>query len=444
MDEQQEFVLQTIEEQGIGSIRLWFSDVLGTLKSVSIAPAELEGAFEEGIGFDGSAIEGLTRVSEDDMIVRPDASTFQILPWEGQEEGRASSARMFCDILTTDGSPAMGDSRYILKRTLEAARQKGFTPYLHPEIEFYLFHRQERADQQPVPIDHGGYFDDVPLGEGLEFRKGSISQLESMGINVEYSHHESGPGQQEIDLRSAEALATADNIMTFRAIVRQMGQAKGLLASFMPKPLEGQPGSGMHTHLSLFASDRDAFHEAGAPFGMSATARQFAAGLLVHATEISAVVNPSVNSYKRLWGGAEAPSYVCWGHNNRSALLRVPQYRHSERIEYRALDPSVNPYLAFSLLIAAGLDGIDKEMDLEQPTNDDVWDLTDTERRAMGIQPLPASLDSALKVMEKSEFVASTLGEQVFSYFLANKHRQWQEYRSTITPYELRTSLDRM
>lgn len=440
MDEQQEFALRTIEEQNIESIRLWFSDVLGTLKSVSIAPAELEGAFNEGIGFDGSAIEGLTRVSEDDMIVRPDASTFQILPWEGS--GR--SARMFCDILTTDGNPSLGDSRYILKRTLAAARQKGFTPYLHPEIEFYLFHPQDHFDTAPVPIDHGSYFDDVPLGAGMEFRKGSISLLEQMGIAVEYSHHESGPGQQEIDLRSAEALATADNIMTFRAIVKQMGLTKGLLASFMPKPLADQPGSGMHTHISLFASDRDAFYEAGARFGMSTTARQFAAGLLAHATEISAVVNQRVNSYKRLWGGAEAPSYVCWGHNNRSALLRVPQYRHSERIEYRALDCAVNPYLAYSLLIAAGLDGIDKQMELEEPTNDDVWDLTDVERRAMGIEPLPTSLDSALKKMEDSEFVAQTLGEQVFSYFLANKHREWHEYRNTVTAYELRTTLDRI
>ena len=440
MDEQQEFALRTIEEQDIQSVRLWFSDVLGTLKSVSIAPAELEGAFSEGIGFDGSAIEGLTRVSEDDMIVRPDASTFQILPWGGPER----SARMFCDILTTDGRPALGDPRYILKRTLDAAREKGFTPYLHPEIEFYLFRPQDDPSAQPVPIDRGGYFDDVPLGAGMEFRKGAISLLERMGIAVEYSHHESGPGQQEIDLRSAEALTTADNIMTFRAIVKQMGVKQGLLASFMPKPLAGEPGSGMHTHLSLFAADRDAFYEAGARFGMSETAREFAAGLLAHATEISAVANQSVNSYKRLWGGAEAPSYVCWGHNNRSALLRVPQYRHSERIEYRALDPAVNPYLAFSLLIAAGLDGIDKKMELEEPTADDVWDLSDAERRAMGIQPLPTSLDSALKVMEKSEFVASPLGEQVFSYFLANKHREWHEYRSTITPYELRSSLMRL
>lgn len=440
MDEQQEFALRTIEEQNIQSIRLWFSDVQGTLKSVSIAPAELEGAFSEGIGFDGSAIEGLSRVSEDDMIVRPDASTFQILPWEGS----GKSARLFCDVLTTDGRPALGDSRYILKRTLEKARQKGFTPYLHPEIEFYLFHPQQDLSMPPVPIDHGGYFDDVPLGAGMEFRKGSISMLESMGIAVEYSHHESGPGQQEIDLRSTEALTTADNIMTFRAIVKQMGLKQGLLASFMPKPLAGQPGSGMHTHVSLFASDRDAFYEAGAQFGMSQTARQFAAGLLAHATEISAVVNQTVNSYKRLWGGAEAPSYVCWGHNNRSALLRVPHYRHSERLEYRALDCAANPYLAYSLLIAAGLDGIDKSMELQDPTNDDVWDLTDTERRAMGIQPLPTSLDSALTQMEKSEFVASTLGEQVFRYFLANKRREWHEYRSTITPYELRTSLARI
>ena len=443
MDSQQEYVLRTVEERDIHFIRLWFTDVLGMLKSVAIAPAELESAFEEGIGFDGSAIEGLTRISEDDMIVRPDASTFEPLPWD--DEG---SARMFCDVLTPEGKPSMGDPRYILKRNLAKAREKGFTFYLHPEIEFYLFKQQQDYSQPPVPIDQGGYFDDVPLGAGMDFRKASITMLEQMGITVEYSHHESGPGQQEIDLRYADALSTADNTMTFRTIVKEIGQERGLLASFMPKPLADEPGSGMHTHMSLFYGDNNAFYEPGEEFNMSKTARQFAAGILDHAVEISAVTNQFVNSYKRLWGGSEAPSYVCWGHNNRSALLRIPQYKpgkgDSARMEYRALDPVANPYIAFSLLLAAGLDGIDRELELDEPTSDDVWDLTNAERRAMGIKPLPASLDSALSYLENSEFVAQNLGEDVFSYFVSNKRQEWADYSHQVTAYEMQHFLRRL
>lgn len=342
----------------------------------------------------------------------------------------------------------MGDPRYILKRNLAKAREKGFTFYLHPEIEFYLFKQQQDYSQPPVPIDQGGYFDDVPLGAGMDFRKASITMLEQMGITVEYSHHESGPGQQEIDLRYADALSTADNIMTFRTIVKEIGQERGLLASFMPKPLADQPGSGMHTHMSLFYGDNNAFYEPGEEFNMSKTARQFAAGILDHAVEISAVTNQFVNSYKRLWGGSEAPSYVCWGHNNRSALLRIPQYKpgkgDSARMEYRALDPVANPYIAFSLLLAAGLDGIDRELELDEPTSDDVWDLTNAERRAMGIKPLPASLDSALSYLENSEFVAQNLGEDVFSYFVSNKRQEWADYSHQVTAYEMQHFLRRL
>ena len=445
MDKQQEFALRTVEERDVRFIRLWFTDVLGSLKSVAIAPAELEAAFEEGLGFDGSAVEGLTRVSEDDMIVKPDPSTFQILPWRGGPQG---TARMFCDVLTPDGEPSLGDPRHVLKQALSKAKEKGFTFYVHPEIEFYLFERQDDWSQTPTPIDEGGYFDHVPRSPGMDFRRATVNMLEQMGISVEYSHHEAGPGQNEIDLRYADALTTADNIMTFRTVVKEISLERGIHASFMPKPLSDAPGSGMHTHLSLFEGDANAFYEAGQEFNMSVTARQFAAGILYHAAEICAVTDQYVNSYKRLWGGNEAPSYICWGHNNRSALLRIPQYKpgkgNSARMEFRALDPVANPYLAYSVLLAAGLDGIDKQMQLGEPTSDDVWELTDAERQAMGIQPLPESLDEALKVMEKSDFVAGVLGEHAFEYFLRNKRQEWEEYRKQVTPFELKKYLPKL
>ncbi|MFC8923979.1 type I glutamate--ammonia ligase [Cellulosimicrobium sp. NPDC057127] len=442
MDRQQEFVLRTVEERDIRFIRLWFTDVLGMLKSVAIAPAELESAFAEGIGFDGSAIEGLTRVYEADMIVKPDPTTFQVLPWRGDRHG---TARMFCDILTPDGEPSLADSRNVLKRALARASDKGFTFYTHPEVEFYLFNQPATTDAPLVPVDQGGYFDHLARGSTHDFRRAAITMLESMGISVEFSHHEAGPGQNEIDLRYADALTTADNLMTFRTVVKEVALEQGVFASFMPKPLADQPGSGMHTHLSLFEGDRNAFHEPGAQFELSKTARQFISGLLVHAAEITAITNQYVNSYKRLWGGAEAPSYVCWGHNNRSALVRVPMYKpgkgNSSRVEYRALDSAANPYLAFAVMLAAGLKGIDEGYELPEATEDDVWELTDAERRALGIKPLPQSLDAAIAVMEKSELVAETLGEHVFDYVLRNKRQEWDEYRAQVTPFELKRFL---
>ncbi|WP_069386164.1 type I glutamate--ammonia ligase [Cellulosimicrobium cellulans] len=442
MDRQQEFVLRTVEERDIRFIRLWFTDVLGMLKSVAIAPAELESAFAEGIGFDGSSIEGLTRVYEADMIAKPDPTTFQVLPWRGDRHG---TARMFCDILTPDGEPSLADSRNVLKRALARASDKGFTFYTHPEVEFYLFNQPATPDAPLVPVDQGGYFDHLARGSTHDFRRAAITMLESMGISVEFSHHEAGPGQNEIDLRYADALTTADNLMTFRTVVKEVALEQGVFASFMPKPLADQPGSGMHTHLSLFEGDRNAFHEPGAQFELSKTARQFISGLLVHAAEITAITNQYVNSYKRLWGGAEAPSYVCWGHNNRSALVRVPMYKpgkgNSSRVEYRALDSAANPYLAFAVMLAAGLKGIEEGYDLPEATEDDVWELTDAERRALGIKPLPQSLDAAIAVMERSELVAETLGEHVFDFVLRNKRQEWDEYRAQVTPFELKRFL---
>ncbi|GAB3608004.1 MULTISPECIES: glutamine synthetase family protein [Humibacter] len=443
MDKQRDFVLRTIEERGVKFIRLWFTDVVGTLKSVAIAPAEVEGAFTEGLGFDGSAIEGLTRTFESDLLAHPDPTTFQILPWRGEVD---PTARMFCDITTPDGAPAVADPRNVLKRTLEKAAERGFTFYTHPEIEFYLLKSSKFGESGPEPVDSAGYFDNVPGGTAHDFRRRSVRMLEDLGISVEFSHHEVGPGQNEIDLRYADALTTADNIMTFRTVIKEVAIEQGVYATFMPKPLTGHPGSGMHTHLSLFEGDTNAFFAPGSEYQLSKVARQFIAGVLQHAPEITAVTNQFVNSYKRLWGGDEAPSYVCWGHNNRSALVRVPLYKPSKgqsaRVEYRGIDSAANPYLAFSLLLAAGLKGIEQEYELPPEAEDDVWALSDAERRALGYHALPSSLDQAVQRMEESELVAETLGEQVFNYVLANKQRDFREYRAQVTPYELRTNLE--
>ncbi|MFG6401477.1 MULTISPECIES: type I glutamate--ammonia ligase [unclassified Microbacterium] len=444
MDKQRDFVLRTIEERGVKFVRLWFTDVIGTLKSVAIAPAEVEGAFAEGLGFDGSAIEGLTRSYESDLLAHPDPTTFQVLPWRGEID---PTARMFCDITTPDGQAAVADPRHVLKRTLAKAADAGFTFYTHPEIEFYLLKSSALGpDGRPEPVDSAGYFDNVPGGTAHDFRRRSVRMLEDLGISVEFSHHEGGPGQNEIDLRYADALTMADNIMTFRTVIKEVAIEQGVYATFMPKPLSGQPGSGMHTHMSLFEGDSNAFFEEGAEYSLSKVGRHFIAGLLRHANEISAVTNQFVNSYKRLWGGDEAPSFICWGHNNRSALVRVPMYKpnksNSSRIEYRALDSAANPYLSYALMLAAGLKGIEEEYELPAEAEDNVWSLSDAERRALGYAPLPASLDQALEYMEDSELVAETLGEQVFNYVLLNKRREWQEYRAQVTPFELKSNLE--
>ncbi|MGC0414735.1 glutamine synthetase family protein [Embleya sp. AB8] len=450
MDKQQEFVLRTLEERDIRFVRLWFTDVLGFLKSVAVAPAELEQAFAEGIGFDGSAIEGFARVHESDMLAKPDPATFQILPWRAEAPG---TARMFCDILMPDGSPSFADPRYVLKRTLERASEKGFTFYTHPEIEFFLFKEKPVDGTPPTPVDHSGYFDHTPQPVGQDFRRQAITMLENMGISVEFSHHEGAPGQQEIDLRYADALSTADNIMTFRLVVKEVALEQGVHASFMPKPFSEHPGSGMHTHLSLFEGDRNAFYEAGAEYQLSKVGRSFIAGLLMHAGEMAAITNQWVNSYKRLWGasartagmGGEAPSYICWGHNNRSALVRVPMYKptkgQSTRIEVRQIDSACNPYLAYAVLLGAGLKGVEEGYELPPGAEDDVWALTDAERRALGIAPLPQNLAEAIALMERSELLPEILGEHVFEFFLRNKRHEWEEYRQQVTPFELRRYL---
>ena len=423
MSKQQEFVLRTVEERDIRFIRLWFTDILGTLKSVAIAPAELENAFEEGIGFDGSAIQGFAREFESDMLAKPDPATFTILPWRAEAQG---AARMFCDITLPSGQASPADPRNVLRRTLAKAAEMGYTCYTHPEIEFFLFTSQPEKGVAPVPVDQGGYIDHTPAVVGHDFRRQAITLLEAMGVSVEFSHHEGAPGQQEIDLRYADALSTADNIMTFRHVIKEVALNQGFFASFMPKPFTEHPGSGMHTHVSLFAGEKNAFYDDKAELNLSAVGRQFIAGILKHAAEITAVTNQWVNSYKRLQGGGEAPSIINWGHNDRGALVRIPMYKpnkeNSTRIEFRSPDSACNPYLAYAVMLAAGLQGIEKKYVLEASTD---------------TQLLPSNLEEAITVMEKSELVRQTLGEHVFDYFLRNKRSEWQDYRRQVSAYEL-------
>ncbi|QKT07645.1 type I glutamate--ammonia ligase [Gordonia sp. X0973] len=444
MDRQKEFVLRTLEERDIRFVRLWFTDVLGYLKSVAIAPAELEGAFEEGIGFDGSAIEGFSRVSEADTVARPDPSTFQVLPWT-TSDGRHHSARMFCDVVMPDGTPSWADSRQVLRRQMNKAAEKGFSCYVHPEIEFFLLKNAPTDGTEPEPADQGGYFDQTVHNAAPNFRRHAIDALESMGISVEFSHHEGAPGQQEIDLRYADALSMADNVMTFRYLIKEVAINEGVSATFMPKPFSDYAGSAMHTHMSLFEGEENAFHDPDDPLQLSKVGQQFVAGILHHATELSAVTNQWVNSYKRLIHGGEAPTAATWGRANRSALVRLPLYTpnkgSSRRIEVRSPDSACNPYLTFAVLLAAGLKGIAEGYELPEEAEDDVWALTAGERRAMGYRELPGSLADALNEMERSELVAEALGEHVFDYFLRNKWAEWSAYRSHVTPFELRNYL---
>ncbi|MBV9090213.1 MAG: type I glutamate--ammonia ligase [Mycobacteriaceae bacterium] len=444
MDRQQEFVLRTLEERDIRFVRLWFTDVLGFLKSVAVAPAELEGAFAEGIGFDGSAIEGFSRVYESDMVAKPDPATFQVLPWE-TGGGEHYSARMFCDIAMPDGSPSWADPRHVLRRTLAKATEAGFTCYVHPEIEFFLLADVPDDGSEPEPADNGGYFDQASHATATHFRRHAIEALEAMGISVEFSHHEGAPGQQEIDLRYADALTMADNVMTFRYVVKEVALTQGVRATFMPKPFTDQPGSGMHTHVSLFEGEVNAFHSPDDPLQLSDIGKSFIAGILEHASEISAVTNQWVNSYKRLVRGGEAPTAASWGAANRSALVRVPMYSprktSSRRIEVRSPDSACNPYLTFAVLLAAGLRGVEKGYALGPQAEDNVWGLTPEERSAMGYRELPSSLGIALAEMENSELVAEALGEHVFDFFLRNKRAEWENYRRNVTPYELRAYL---
>ena len=429
-----EEVLKLVKEEDVSFIKLWFSDILGQLKSFAIPVGELERAFLEGMGFDGSSIKGFARIDESDMLARPDPNTFAVLPWISKEK---KVARMFCDIIQPDGSPYEGDSRYILKRNLERLREEGYTFYLGPELEYFYF----KDEKHPETLDEGGYFDFTTLDAGSELRRDTISILEAMGIGVEYSHHEVAPSQHEIDLRYADALTMADNVMTYRIVVKEVASKYGLYATFMPKPVFGVNGSGMHTHQSLFKDNRNVFFDPNDKYHLSKVAKSYTAGLLKHAREITAVTNQWVNSYKRLVPGYEAPVYVSWARRNRSTLVRVPMYKpekeEASRVEFRSPDPACNPYLAFSVMLAAGLEGIEKEYDLPEPVEKNIYRMSEEERQQLGIATLPGSLIEAIQLTEKSKLVRKTLGDHVFNSFIASKKVEWDDYRKCVHPYEI-------
>jgi glutamine synthetase len=434
--EQVQYVLNKAKEYDVKFVRLWFSDILGFLKSFAVTVEELELSLTEGQGFDGSSIQGFARIDESDMVAMPDPSTFVVLPWRPREGGAV--ARMFCDVLQPEGGPYVGDPRYVLKRALKQAADLGFTFYVGPELEYFYF---RDSTSTPQTLDRGGYFDLTPLDIASDLRRETVLTLEEMGIGVEYSHHEVAPSQHEIDLRYTDALTMADNAMTYRLVVKEIALKHNCYATFMPKPLFGENGSGMHTHQSLFRGDRNAFFSPDTEDHLSETARQYIAGLLTHGREITAVTNQWVNSYKRLVPGYEAPIYLSWARRNRSDLIRVPVYKpgkeNATRIEYRAPDPACSPYLAFAVMLSAGLEGIEKGYECPPPVEQNVYQMAEEEREALGIQQLPGDLDDAIREAENSELLKKTLGEHVFEKFIENKKIEWNQYRERVTEFEL-------
>ena len=437
LEQHREYVLRTVEERGVRLVRLWFTDVLGTLKSFAIPPSELENALEDGMTFDGSSIDGYSRTEESDVLAIPDPNTFEVIPWV---DPKSAEARVFCDIRDLDGRPFGGDPRNVLRRNLDAARSMGYEFLIAPDIEYFYF-ANGAAGSRPQPLDQGGFFDLTTTDVASSLRKETIRTLETMGIPVEYSFHEDAPSQQEIDLRHTDALTMADSVMTFRMIVKEIAAMHDVHATFMPKPLEGVQGSGMHLHLSLFKGDTNAFWSADDPHNLSADGKAFMAGLLKHAAEITAITNQTVNSYKRLVPGFEAPVHVSWARNNRSGLIRVPIPKrgnpNATRLEYRSPDPACNPYLAFSVILAAGMKGIKEGYRLPAEAGANLFELTDAELEKLGVVQLPQSLNDALNIMEGSELVAEALGEHIFDWFLRNKRREWREYKTQVTPFEL-------
>ena len=436
VDKNKDFVLKTVEERGVHFVRFWFTDVLGMLKSFAVTDTELENAFEEGMGFDGSSIDGFTRLEESDMIAIPNPESFAVLPWRPTEQG---VGRMFCDIVKPDGTPFEGDPRYALRRMTDKAAELGYTMYVGPELEFFYF----ADDQDTEVLDNGGYFDLTPLDSGSDLRRDTVLTLEKMGIPVEYSHHEVAPSQHEIDLRYSDATSMADNVMTYRLVVKEIALQNGVYATFMPKPIFGINGSGMHVHQSLFNKDGNAFFDANDPEGynLSQTAKHYIAGLLKYAPEFTAVTNPLVNSYKRLIPGYEAPVYIAWARRNRSALVRVPMYKpgkeNATRLELRSPDPSANPYLAFACMLGAGLKGIEEKLPLMPEATNNIFDMSDAELETAGINILPGTLGEAVDLFEGSELMKEVLGEHIHSFYVANKRAEWNEYRMQVTEWEL-------
>jgi glutamine synthetase len=429
-----EDVYKAVKDHKVSFVQIWFTDVLGVLKSFAIRPTELEEAMTEGMGFDGSSIEGFARIHESDMIAKPDPTTFQLLPWRPEEQ---PVARMFCDVLQPDGSPYAGDPRYVFKRMLAKAAEKGYTSYLGPELEFFYF----KNNQGTEVLDEGGYFDAPPLDLANDWRRQTIFALEKLGVRIEYSHHEVAASQHEIDMRYDEGLVMADKTMTLKATVKAVALLNGVYATFMPKPIFGINGSGMHTHQSLFKGKKNAFYDPKDEYHLSAEGKCYIAGLLTHAREITAICSQWVNSYKRLVPGYEAPVYVAWARRNRSALVRVPMYKPGKeaatRCEYRAPDPSCNPYLAFAVMLAAGLKGIEKNYKLPDPVEQDIYHMTEKERKKLGIVELPGSLHEAIQEVEKSALIKETLGDHIHSKFIENKKIEWDNYRMHVSAFEI-------
>ncbi len=431
-----EDVLRTVKDENIKFVRFWFTDILGFLKSFAITDNQLESAFEEGMGFDGSSIQGYARIDESDMVARPDPTTFSVLPWRPNDG--AGVARMFCDILTPAGEPYEGDPRWVLKRALARAEAMGYSMFVGPELEYFYF----RDSETPLKyLDAGGYFDLTPLDVASDLRRDTILTLEEMGIEVEYSHHEVAPSQHEIDLHYAEALQMADIAMTYRLAVKEIAMKHGVYATFMPKPIAGENGSGMHTHISLFQNGRNAFFDADAEFHLSEVARRFIAGVLRHAREITLVTNQWVNSYKRLVPGYEAPVYIAWARRNRSSLVRIPMYKpgkeQATRMEFRCPDPACNPYMAFAVMLAAGLKGIEEGYELADPIEEDIFEMTPAQRAERGIEALPGSLGEAISETSGSELVRNALGDHIFEKFITNKVIEWDNYRAHVSQFEL-------
>jgi len=436
VNQDNEYVLEQAKAHNVKFVNLWFTDILGYLKSFAITVEELALSLEEGQGFDGSSIQGFARIDESDMVAMPDAATFRVLPWRPTDGGAV--ARMFCDIYRPDGTPYSCDPRYVLKRNLQGAAELGFTFYVGPELEYFYF----RSDSgEPEVLDQAGYFDRTPHDEAIDLRRETVLTLEQMDIKVEYSHHEVAPSQHEIDLRYTDALTMADNAMTYRLVVKEIALRHGLYATFMPKPIFAENGSGMHTHQSLFRGDRNAFFEPDDPTHLSDIARQYIAGLLRHGPEITLITNQWINSYKRLVPGYEAPVYLSWAFTNRSDLIRVPAYKlgreKATRVEYRAPDPACNPYLAFAVMLAAGLQGIENKYECPPPVERNVYEMSEEDRETLGIGSLPPDLLSAIELAENSELLRKTLGEEMHGKLIENKRIEWDEYRAQVTSWEL-------
>ncbi len=430
-----QYVLKMVKERNVKFIRLWFTDILGFLKSFAITPNELEIALNEGMGFDGSSIEGFARIDESDMMAMPDPNTFALLPWRPKE---TPVARMFCDVIEPDGTPYKGDPRWVLKRNLKKAADMGFTYYVGPELEYFYF---KSSEGKPEVLDKGGYFDLTPLDVASDLRRDTVLTLEEMGISVEYSHHEVAPSQHEIDLRYTDALTMADNAMTYRLVVKEIAMKHGVYATFMPKPIFGENGSGMHVHQSLFKGDTNAIFDSKDKYHLSDVGKKYLAGLLSHAPEFTIVTNQWVNSYKRLVPGYEAPVYLSWAQRNRSDLVRIPVYKPGKekatRFELRSPDPACNPYLAFAVMLAAGLDGIEKGLTPPDPIEENIYEMTPERRKELKIDQLPEDLWEAIKIAEKSSFLKECLGDHVFENFIINKTIEWEKYRAQVTNYEL-------